>query len=141
MAYRTAASTLFPRAVTSERAENRGERVTGSEWTCARCGMTSRFMDEAIDLSELPANWDELNGIAYCLGCRREMAGQARAAAVTDVDSPADRLRADAEGRIEFELSRDPDRCDTRIARACRTNVIVVRQVRERVGAYPTRPV
>src|SRR4051794_38270574 len=77
-------STLFPRAVTSERAENRGERVTGSEWTCARCGMTSRFMDEAIDLSGLPANWDEVNGIAYCLGCRREMAGQARAAAVAD---------------------------------------------------------
>jgi hypothetical protein len=103
--------------------------------------MTARFMREVIGLSELPANWDEVNGITYCLGCRRDMAGEAKAAAVADEDSPADRLRADAEGRIEFELSRDPDRCDTRIARACGTNVIVVRQVRERVGAYPTRPV
>jgi hypothetical protein len=42
---------------------------------------------------------------------------------------------------VEFELLRTPDRCDTRIARACGTNVIVVRQVRERLGAYPTRPV
>jgi hypothetical protein len=52
-----------------------------------------------------------------------------------------DLIRADAEGRVEFELNRSPDRCDTRIARACGTNVIVVRQVRERLGAYPTRPV
>jgi len=103
--------------------------------------MTARYMREVIGLSELPANWDEVNGVAYCLGCRRDMAGQAKAAALADEDSPADRVRADAEGRIEFELSRDPDRCDTRIARACGTNVIVVRQVRESVGAYPTRPV
>lgn len=56
-------------------------------------------------------------------------------------EPPADRVRADEEGRIEFELGRVPDRCDTRIARVCGTNVIMVRQVRERLGAYPTRPV
>jgi hypothetical protein len=49
--------------------------------------------------------------------------------------------RKEVEWRIELELSRDPDRCDTRIARALSTNVIVVRQVRERLGAFPTRPV
>jgi hypothetical protein len=95
-------------------------------------------MPGVVPLSGLPTSWDEVGGIAYCLTCRRKMAGKARAAAE---DSPAERPRADAEGRVEFELSRAPDMCDTRIARACGTNVIVVRQVRERVGGYPTRPV
>jgi ribosomal protein L37AE/L43A len=115
--------------------------VNGSDWTCARCGMTVRFMPGALNLSEMPSSWDEVNGIAYCLSCRRKMAGEAKAAALRVEEESADLVRADAEGRVEFELSRDPDRCDTRIARACATNVIVVRQVRERLGVYPTRPV
>jgi hypothetical protein len=60
--------------------------------------------------------------------------------ATTVAESPLDLHRKDAEWRIELELGRDPDRCDTRIARVCSTNVIVVRQVRERLGAFPTRP-
>jgi hypothetical protein len=102
--------------------------------------MTVRFMTGTLNLSESPPNWDEVNGIAYCLGCRREMAGEAKAAALNGDGTPSNRVRADAEGRVEFELGRDPDRCDTRIARACVTNVVVVRQVRERLGVYPTRP-
>jgi hypothetical protein len=67
-------------------------------------------------------SWGETNGVAY--RDRPElMAGE-----VND------------EGRVELELSHDPDRCDTRVARACGTNVVVVREVRERLGAYPTRP-
>jgi hypothetical protein len=69
------------------------------------------------------------------------MAGEAKAAMLRVEEEDADLIRADAEGRVEFELDRSPDRCDTRIARACGTNVIVVRQVRDRLGAYPTRPV
>jgi hypothetical protein len=92
-------------------------------------------------LRELPTSWEEMNGVAYCLGCLRKLAGKARAAALTDGESPADRVRADAEGRIEFELGRDPDRCDTRVARTCGTNVVMVRKVRGRLGVYPTRPV
>jgi hypothetical protein len=103
--------------------------------------MTARFMPGALNLSEMPASWDEVNGIAYCLSCRRKMAGEAKAATLRLEEEGADLVRADAEGRVEFELNRTPDRCDTRIARACETNVIVVRQVRERLGAYPTRPV
>jgi hypothetical protein len=103
--------------------------------------MTVRFMPGMLNLSESPANWGEENGISYCLSCRREMAGEAKAAALNGDGTPANRLRADAEGKVEFELGRDPDRCDTRVARICGTNVIVVRQVRERLGAYPTRPV
>jgi hypothetical protein len=115
--------------------------VNGSDWTCARCGVTARFVPGALKFSEMPTSWDEVNGIAYCLSCRRKMAGEEKAAALAEEESMADLVRADAEGRVEFELHRTPDRCDTRIARACGTNVIVVRQVRERLGAYPTRPV
>jgi hypothetical protein len=103
--------------------------------------MTARFVPGAFNFSEMPPSWDTVNGIAYCLSCRRKMAGEAKAATLAQEESMADLVRADAEGRVEFELSRDPDRCDTRIARACVTNVIVVRQVRERLGVYPTRPV
>jgi hypothetical protein len=98
-------------------------------------------MPGAVDLSELPASWDQVNGIVYCLSCRRKMAGEAKAATVTKEDPLAEHQRADTEGRIEFELIRTPDLCDTRIARACSTNVVSVRRVRERLGAYPTRPV
>jgi hypothetical protein len=98
-------------------------------------------MDGVGDPYALPPNWEALNGIYYCLGCQRKLAGEARAAALSEEDSRAEHVRADAEGRIEFELSRDPDRCDTRVARACGTNVVMVRQVRERLSVYPTRPV
>lgn len=97
-------------------------------------------MPGAIDPGGFPPNWDALNGITYCLSCLRKLAGEARAASLTEDGSPADRVRLDTEGRIEFELRRDPDRCDTRVARACGTNVFLVKHVRERLGAYPTRP-
>jgi hypothetical protein len=98
-------------------------------------------MPGVVDATKLPPNWDSLGGTYYCLSCLRKLAGEARAATLSEEESPADHLRADVEGRIEFELARDPDRCDTRIARACGTNVLMVRQVRERLGVYPTRPV
>lgn len=98
-------------------------------------------MDGVGDPIGMPPNWAALDGIYYCLGCRRKLAGEARAAALAEDDSPARHVRADAEGRIEFELGRDPDRCDTRVARACGASVLMVRQVRERLGLYPTRPV
>ena len=73
--------------------------------------------------------------VRYAGGAREEVA------ALRDLDSLADHQRANAEGRIEFELSRTPDLCDTRIARASGTNVVLVKQVRARLDAYPTRPV
>jgi len=97
------------------------------------------FMDGA-EIPEMPANWFELHGLNYCLGCRREIAGEEGASAVPE-DGPVDeQRRANAEGRIEFEIRRAPDQGDTRVARACRTSIGVVRQVRERLGLYPTRP-
>ena len=68
------------------------------------------------------------------------IADEARAIAFDGKDFPAWCQQADAVGLVELELTRAPDRCDTRVARACGTNVMVVRQVRERLGLYPTRP-
>lgn len=98
-------------------------------------------MPGMAQLANLPTSWEELNGVAYCLSCRRKLAGEARVASLNEDEPAGERLRADAEGRIEFELTRMPDHCDTRIARACGTPVLLVKQVRQRLGAYPTRPV
>jgi hypothetical protein len=103
--------------------------------------MTARFMPGVAHMSEFPAGWEQVSGVAYCLSCSRRRAGEAKAAVLADDDTPADHQRADAEGRIEFELVRSPDRCDSRIARACGTNITMVRGVRARLRAYPTRPV
>jgi hypothetical protein len=42
--------------------------------------------------------------------------------------------------RIETEVSRDPNRADTKIARAARSSTAAVRMVRERLGMYQTGP-
>jgi hypothetical protein len=78
--------------------------------------------------------------VSYCLACRRELAGEEGAATIPEGGPDDDRRRADAEGRIAFEIRRAPDQGDTRVARTCRTSVSAVRQVRERLGLYPTRP-
>ena len=115
--------------------------MTATEWICARCGVTVSFMPGAVQPAGLPANWERVNGAAHCLGCLRKLAGERRSATLSGEESRLDRRRANAEGRIEFELLRAPDRCDTRIARACGTSVVAVKGVRERLRAYPTRPV
>lgn len=70
---------------------------------------------------------------------RARVTGSSWAASL--VEPAQEHHRIDVERRVEFELSRDPDRCDTRVARACSTNVILVRKVRQRLGVFPTRPV
>ena len=114
--------------------------MTGSEWTCARCGVTATVMPGAAKLFEPPASWEQLNGVSYCLGCRRTLAGEAKAAAVSDQHSAAERLRANAEGRIEFELRRTPDLTDGAIAKACRTSAATVAAARKRLKMPPGLP-
>jgi hypothetical protein len=103
--------------------------------------VTVSFMPGAVAPRDLPPNWEAFDDVHYCLGCLRKRAGEAKSQALDEHDSPADLHRADAEGRVEFELRRDANHGDTRVARACGTNVALVRKVRERLGAYPTGPV
>ena len=101
--------------------------------------MTARFMPGAARTG-LPAGWAEQDGAHYCIRCRRELAAEAAIARTPEAASLDDRRVAGVVGRIEFEIDRDPNRADTKIARACQSSVFSVRKVRERLGAYPTRP-
>jgi hypothetical protein len=83
---------------------------------------------------ELPSTWTHEDDGFYCLACRRDRAGDA---SVDDLpgDAPlAIRQRTRFQGRIDFEIQRDPDRPDNRIAKACRTSTLAVRKARTRLG-------
>lgn len=102
-------------------------------WTCARCEMTVTFSNE-VEHPRLPATWSNENGVLYCLSCRREMAGDAGVESLEE-DAPSDaRQRARSQGRIEFEINRNPKRPDNEIAKACRTSTLAVRKARTRLG-------
>jgi hypothetical protein len=88
----------------------------------------------------LPATWVESDGELYCLGCRRDMAGEAGLEGV-DEDTPSQtRLQIRSHARIEFEIQRDPSREDNRIAKAVGTSTFAVRKARARLGMDPKSP-
>lgn len=98
--------------------------------------MTVTFSHE-VQRPRLPSTWSRENGDLYCLSCRREMAGEAGVEDLED-DVPSDvRHRARAQGTIDFEIRRDPERPDNQIAKACRTSTLAVRKARARLGIQP----
>src|SRR5262249_62160255 len=110
-----------------------------AEWTCTRCLMTASWMPGAQQQG-MPSGWVEHEGSIFCTYCRRERAAEAAMAVAPDGATLDDRRELGVLGRIEFEIDRDPNRADTRIARACASSVAAVKRVRERMGAYPTSP-
>jgi len=108
--------------------------VDPTAWTCVRCEVTTSFM-AGSGHKGLPADWVDLDGELYCLGCRRFLAGEA-AADDGDVEgaSREELLQLRKAGTLEFELRRDPDRPDRAIARACHTSAPAVAKVRSRLG-------
>jgi hypothetical protein len=105
-------------------------------WTCARCEVTVSFSHE-VERPRLPSTWSRENGELYCLGCRREMAGDAGVALLDEGASPDVRHRAHSQARIDFEIGRDPERPDNQIAKACRTSTLAIRKARVRLGIQP----
>ena len=102
-------------------------------WTCRRCNVTVSWMP-GVKAPLMPASWAEVDGELHCLDCRREQAGDAGVPA----DTPrSERQKLRTHARIAFEISRDPDRPDNRIAKACKTSVIAVRKARDRLGMDP----
>ena len=95
--------------------------------------MTVSFSHE-VERPQLPSTWSQVNGDLYCLGCRREMAGDAGVALLKEGASPDLRHRAHSQGRIDFEIRRDPERPDNQIAKACRTSTLAIRKARTRLG-------
>ena len=109
------------------------------DWTCDRCEVTVSFMP-GTESPKRPDSWVEEGGVLYCLGCRREMAGEAGVEKIAD-DAPAnERQRSNSHARIEFEIRRDPERPDNQIAHACHTSIVSVRKARERMGLAVQEP-
>jgi hypothetical protein len=107
--------------------------TAANSWTCERCEVTVSFSPE-VEHPRLPTTWAVEEGALYCLGCRREMAGDAGLEGV-DEDTPNDRrLQIRSHARIEFEIKRDPARKDNEIAKACGTSTLSVRKARARLG-------
>ncbi len=105
-------------------------------WTCSRCEVTVSFAPD-FENTGLPATWIEEDGELYCLGCRRDMAGEAGIEG-TDEDTPSQkRLQMRSHARIEFEIKRDPSREDNRIAKAVGTSTFAVRKARARLEGDP----
>jgi hypothetical protein len=109
-----------------------------ADWTCARCEVTVSWMAE-VERPALPATWIEEDGDLYCLGCRREMAGEAALVGLDD-EPAASRKKAESRARIDFEMTRRPETEDSRIAKVCHTNIKSVKQARVRLGLQSRRP-
>ena len=102
------------------------------DWTCARCEVTVSWMADA-ERPELPGTWIKEGDELFCLGCRRERAGEA--ALVGLDEAPAERRKqVETRARVEFEMKRRPEREDNRIAKACHTSIKTVHQARVRLG-------
>ena len=110
------------------------KHATVPVWTCSRCQVSISWMD-GLQRPEIPAGWAKENGEAYCLICRRERAGEAGLVGAADVPG-AERQKLNAAARLEFELRRNPDGADGKIASACRTSVAAVRKARERLDLH-----
>jgi hypothetical protein len=103
------------------------------DWTCERCSVTVSFMP-GTNNPKLPSSWSDEGGTLHCLGCQREMAGEAGLEGTTEDTPASDRQKLRSHARIEFEVRRDPERPDNQIAKACHTSVIAVRKARDRLG-------
>ena len=108
-------------------------------WTCARCEVTVSFSPDVEDTG-MPSTWIDEDGELYCLGCRREIAGEQGVAAVDEDSSDQTKLQVRSQARIEFEIKRDPERQDNQIAKACGTSAMSVRKARARLGLDPHTP-
>lgn len=108
-------------------------------WTCAGCEMTVSWMPDAED-TKLPSTWVKEDGALYCLSCRRDRAGDQALEGLPDDASTEVRHRTRSQGRLEFEILRDPGRPDGRIAKSCRTSTPAVRKARARLGLQSPPP-
>ena len=109
------------------------------DWTCARCAVTVSWMAE-VERPALPATWIREGDDLYCLGCRRERAGEAALLGLDAETSAARRQQVESRARIDFEMKRRPERQDSRIAKTCHTSIKAVRQARVRLGLQSRRP-
>jgi len=109
------------------------QQAPAIDWTCGRCEVTASWM-VGTERPVLPSGWVQEDESFYCLGCRRERAGDAALDGIPE-DAPVElRQKTRHRARVEFEITRDPERPDNKIAKACRTSTPAVRKARERLG-------
>ena len=112
------------------------EPATAIDWTCERCEVTVSWTAD-VERPMMPPSWIDVDGSIHCLNCRRELAADAGVDGMHE-DTPAgERQKLRSHARIEFEVQRDPERPDNRIAKSCHTSIIDVRKARVRLGLPP----
>lgn len=80
--------------------------------------------------TDLPSTWTRVDEEAFCLGCSRELAGQAAQAAAPASASREALARLKRDAVIEFEIGRVPEAPNRAIAHACHTSLTAVTAVR-----------
>lgn len=115
------------------------EQTAALDWTCGRCLVTASWMAGTIR-PDLPKGWVSEEEEVYCLNCRRERAAEAGLPESSEEMPAAERQKIRSHARVEFEIKRDPDSPDNRIAKACRTSVVAVRKARVRIGVPAPPP-
>jgi hypothetical protein len=87
------------------------------------------------DHPRLPSAWVKRGGELYCLACRRELAAEAGADAAPSGTTTQRRAELRAAALIDFEVSRNPERSNSEIARVIGTSVPAVVKARQRLNA------
>jgi hypothetical protein len=108
--------------------------VEAQSWTCDRCDVTVQWMAGHEANARLPEHWSKEGGELHCLGCRRDIAGDAALALLDEGTPLADRVKVRNRARVEFEITRDPDRQNAKIASSCHTSAAAVQKARERMA-------
>lgn len=111
--------------MTTSTSEHKTVKVV--EFTCERCETTSRWTEGLA--TKLPPNWVRVNGLCYCLACRRERAIEEAIVEAGEVPI-SERAKLRTAAIVRFEIDRDPDRTEGEIAKAARTSIGAVRKIR-----------
>jgi hypothetical protein len=97
--------------------------------------MTSTWVN-GLETGTSPPNWVKVNGLHYCLACRRERAVEKAVDEAGEVGIEA-RAKVRAAAIVEFEIRRDPERTEGEIAKAAHTSIGAVRKARRNLGLRP----
>ena len=103
-----------------------------SSWTCARCGVTVKWM-AGHECPGLPESWVEESGKAVCLSCRRELAAETGVQSAPDGATRENTAKLRSRAVVEFEIQRNPERSNGEIARSIRSSVMAVAKARQRL--------
>lgn len=112
-------------------------QATATKWTCDRCGVSVGRMDGTR--AELPDTWTSSAAGKFCLGCRRERAGEEALESATSEARDA-RVKLRRAAIVEFEVRRTPEHADNAIAKACGSSAAAVAEARRRLGVAPPLP-